>query len=92
MPNLKIFVSFDFDKDGDIKNNFVEQAKDNSPHRVRNSSLNEAYWQSRGYEERPDDWENDLDDNDGGDDGNRANQLNPDSDTYWSGRGETRPN
>ena len=43
MPNLKIFVSFDFDKDGDLKNNFFEQAKDNLPHRVRNSSLNEAY-------------------------------------------------
>ncbi len=53
---------------------------------------NDAYWQSRGYDERPDDWEEDLDDNDGGDDDNRANQLNPDSDTYWSGRGETRPN
>ena len=43
MPNLKIFVSFDFGKDGDLKNNFFEQSKDNSPHRVQNSSLNEAY-------------------------------------------------
>ena len=51
MPNLKILVSFDFDKDGDLKNNFFEQAKDNSPHRVKNSSLNEAYpndeWKER---------------------------------------------
>ena len=51
MPNLKIFVSFEFDKDGDLKNNFFEQAKDNSPHRVKNSSLNEAYpndeWKER---------------------------------------------
>ena len=43
MPNLKIFVSFEFDKDGELKNNFFEQAKDYSPHRVTNSSLNEAY-------------------------------------------------
>ena len=43
MPNLKIFVSFELDKDGELKNNFSEQAKDNSPHRVVNSSLNEAY-------------------------------------------------
>ncbi len=51
IPNLKIFVSFEFDKDGDLKNNFFEQAKDNSPHRVKNSSLNEAYptdeWKER---------------------------------------------
>ena len=43
MPNLKIFVSFEFDKDGDLKNSFFEQAKENTPHRVRNFSLNEAY-------------------------------------------------
>ena len=43
MPNLRIFVSFEFDKDGDLKNNFFEQANDNTPHRVQNSSLNEAY-------------------------------------------------
>ena len=51
MPNLKIFVSFEFDKDGDLKNNFFEQAKDHTPHRVRNFSLNEAYpneeWKER---------------------------------------------
>lgn len=43
MPNLKIFVSFEFDKDGNLKNSFFEQAKENTPHRVRNFSLNEAY-------------------------------------------------
>ena len=43
MPNLKIFVSFEFDKDGDLKNSFFVQAKDNTPHRVLNFSLNEAY-------------------------------------------------
>ena len=40
---LRIFVSFEFDKDNDLKNNFYEQAKRETPHRVRNFSLNEAY-------------------------------------------------
>ena len=43
MPSLKIFVSFEFDKDNDLKNNFFRQAKEQSLHRVLNSSLNEAY-------------------------------------------------
>ena len=43
MPSLKIFVSFEFDKDKDLKNNFFEQSKLNTPHRVRNFSLKEAY-------------------------------------------------
>lgn len=51
MPNVKIFVSFEFDKDVSLKNAFFEQAKTLSPHRVVNSSLNEAYpdqqWKDR---------------------------------------------
>ena len=51
MANVSIFVSFEFDKDGDLKNNFFEQAKRLSPHRVVNCSLNEAYpdqqWENR---------------------------------------------
>ena len=43
MAALKIFVSFEFDKDGDLKNNFFEQAKRESPHQVQSSSLDEAY-------------------------------------------------
>ena len=43
MTLLKIFVGFEFDKDGDLKNNFFAQAKDNTPHRVQNFSLNETY-------------------------------------------------
>ena len=43
MATLSIFVSFEFDKDGDLKNNFFAQAREELPHRVRNSSLNEAY-------------------------------------------------
>ena len=51
MANLSIFVSFEFDKDGDLKNSFFAQAREKLPHRVRNSSLNEAYpneeWMAR---------------------------------------------
>ena len=43
MPTLKIFVSFEFDKDQDLKENFFRQAKEKCPHRVHNSSLNESY-------------------------------------------------
>ena len=43
MPSLKIFVSFEFDKDKNLKNTFFQQAKQRSPHRVLSSSLNEAY-------------------------------------------------
>ena len=52
---------------------------------------NDVYWQSRGYDERPDDWEDLSDDSDTGNDDNRANQLNPNSDAYWSSRGVERP-
>ena len=53
---------------------------------------NDAYWQSRGYDERPDDWEGHLEDDDeGSDDDNRANQLNPNNDAYRSSRGDSRP-
>ena len=51
MPTLRIFVSFEFDKDNDIKNNFFKQAKNETHHRVKNSSLNESYpdqhWQQK---------------------------------------------
>ena len=51
MANVRIFVTFEFDKDGDLKNNFFEQAERLSPHRVVNCSLNEAYpdqqWKNR---------------------------------------------
>ena len=42
MP-INIFVSFEFDRDNDLKNNFLEQARKNTQHRVRNWSLDEAY-------------------------------------------------
>ena len=51
MSTVKIFLSFEFDRDSELKNNFYEQAKTLSPHRILNSSLNEAYpnedWKSR---------------------------------------------
>ena len=40
---LRIFVSFEFDKDSELKENFYGQAKRETRHRVRNFSLNEAY-------------------------------------------------
>ena len=52
---------------------------------------NDAYWESRGYDERPDDWDDRVDSDDDGDDDNRADQLNPNNDAYWSSRGEERP-
>ena len=43
MSVINIFVSFEFDKDADLKNNFYEQAKGRNSYRVRNCSLNKAY-------------------------------------------------
>lgn len=43
MPTINIFVSFEFDKDKDLQNNFYKQAKDNTQHRIKNCSLREAY-------------------------------------------------
>ena len=46
---------------------------------------NDAYWQSRGYDERPEDWDDDHDDN-------LADQMNPNNDAYWQSRGyDERP-
>ena len=38
-----MFVSFEFDKDNNLKNSFYEQARKQSQHRVRNFSPNKAY-------------------------------------------------
>ena len=43
MPALNIFVSFEFDKDLDLKNNFYRQAKQETTHRIRDCSLHESY-------------------------------------------------
>ena len=43
MPTLNIFVSFEFDRDVDLKNNFYLQAKAETSHRIRDCSLHESY-------------------------------------------------
>lgn len=43
MTIAKIFVSFEFGKDNDLKNSFYKQAEEQSRHRMRNYSLNEPY-------------------------------------------------
>lgn len=40
---LNVFVSFEFDRDRDLKDNFIQQAQTELAQRVRNWSLNEAY-------------------------------------------------
>ena len=43
MARLNVFVSFQFEKDGQLKNTFLGQAKQHTGHRFENCSLNEAY-------------------------------------------------
>lgn len=43
MATVNIFASFEFDKDASLKNSFYQQAKKYSSHRIRSSSLHEAY-------------------------------------------------
>ena len=54
MSTLNIFVSFEFDKDNDLKNNFYSQAKNCTNHKIRNCSLNESYpdevWKNKARE------------------------------------------
>ena len=51
MPNLNIFVSFEFDNDKDLQNSFYQQAKEETNHRIRDCSLHESYpdeaWKSK---------------------------------------------
>ncbi len=51
MATLNIFVSFEFDRDNDLKNSFYDQAERHSTHRISNCSLNETYrdevWRNR---------------------------------------------
>ncbi len=43
MPTLNIFVSFEFDRDKDLQNNFYRQAREETQHRIRDCSLHESY-------------------------------------------------
>ena len=49
---------------------------------------NDAYWESRGYDERPDDWEDQVEEDEPtqAELENRANQLNPNNDAYNSSK------
>ena len=51
MADLNIFVSFEYDEDNDLKNNFFRQAETNTTHRIENCSLNARYesdeWRGR---------------------------------------------
>ena len=49
MATINVFVSFEFDKDNDLKNNFYQQSETESSHTLRNFSINEPY--------REDQWE-----------------------------------
>ena len=43
MASLNIFISFEFDKDDELKGDFYKQAEEHTNHRIKNCSLNEAY-------------------------------------------------
>ena len=43
MAVLNIFVSFEYDKDNELVNDFIKQAKAHSRYRVKNKSLKESY-------------------------------------------------
>lgn len=43
MAEVRIFLSFEFDKDEHHRRNFYDQAKENSSYRVKNHSLREDY-------------------------------------------------
>ena len=51
MATLNIFVSFEFDRDRDLQNNFYRQAEEETDHRIRDCSLHESYpddaWRNR---------------------------------------------
>ena len=51
MAVLNIFVSFEYDKDKELVNDFIKQAKVHSRYRVKNKSLEESYpndaWKKR---------------------------------------------
>ena len=54
MATMDIFVSFEFDKDRDLRDSFYEQARQRTQHRIRNCSLREAYptqeWKQKAKE------------------------------------------
>lgn len=67
----------------------------NDNHANQLNPNNDAYWQSRGYDERPDNWEDLMQEEDEETKANLdnySNQLNPNNDAYWQSRGyDERP-
>ena len=43
MSNIRVFLSFEFDKDGPLRNNFYAQSETESENNIENFSLKEAY-------------------------------------------------
>ena len=43
MANLKVFVSFEFEKDNDLRDSFYTQGHELSPHIILDSSLRQTY-------------------------------------------------
>ena len=43
MAKVKVFLSFDFDRDEELHRNFYAQAAEHSRHKIEDYSLNEAY-------------------------------------------------
>ena len=54
MTTLNIFLSFEFNKENELKNQFYRQAKELCTHRILNGSLNEEYpderWKAKARE------------------------------------------
>lgn len=49
MANVKVFISFDFDRDEELHRNFYSQAnRGDSSHNIEDCSLNEAYREHSG--------------------------------------------
>ena len=51
MPTLRVFVSFEFDKDKDLKNSFFRKAKRKTQHHIVNASLKESY-PNKGWQQK----------------------------------------
>ena len=43
MAQVKVFVSFEFGKDNELRHNFYKQAAEHSDHKIKNYSLKEPY-------------------------------------------------
>ncbi len=69
-----------------MKINVMPRGNDDN-HANQMNPNNDAYRESRGFDERPDDWE-DPDSDNGMHDDNRANQLNPNNPEYERSRNQ----